>query len=62
MIDGSLVIPVSFNMMRKYINGLWTLIFTKHARLCFTWLTCAVGGLVCVLLYVELLGVVMHGW
>jgi hypothetical protein len=29
MIDGSLVIQVSFVMIQKYIDGLWTVIFTN---------------------------------
>jgi hypothetical protein len=39
MIDGSLVTPVSFDMIRKCINGLRSVIFTKRVMLCFTWLT-----------------------
>jgi hypothetical protein len=45
MIDASLVIWVSFDMIRKYIGGLWTIIFTKRVILCFPWLTCVFGGL-----------------
>jgi hypothetical protein len=45
IIDGGLVIQVSFNMIRKYIDGLWTVIFTKRVMLCFTWLTYVFGGL-----------------
>jgi hypothetical protein len=40
MVDDSLVIRVSFNIIRKYIDGLWSVIFTKCMVLCFTWLTC----------------------
>jgi hypothetical protein len=44
MIDGSLVIRVSFDMI-QYIYGLWTAIFTKcdalfyMADFCFWWLS-----------------------
>jgi hypothetical protein len=40
MIDSSWVIRVSFNMIQKYIDGLRTVIFTKHGMFGFTWLTC----------------------
>jgi hypothetical protein len=40
MIDRNLVTQISFDMLQKYIDGLWTVIFTKHVMLCFTWLTC----------------------
>jgi hypothetical protein len=62
MIDGSSVIRVNFDKILKYIDGLWTVIFTKRVMLCFTWLTCAFGGLsMYLLLYTELLGVDIHG-
>jgi hypothetical protein len=44
-IDSSLVILVSFDMIRKYINGLWTVIFTKCVMACFICLTYVFGGL-----------------
>jgi hypothetical protein len=44
LIDGSLVIQVSFDMIREYIAGLWTVIFTKHMIFCFTWLACVFVG------------------
>jgi hypothetical protein len=61
MIDDSLVIQVSFGNIWKYIyiDGLWTVIFTKRVMLCFTWLICAFG---CLNIFIELLGVVIHGW
>jgi hypothetical protein len=40
MIDSSWVIRVSFDMIRKYIDGLWSVVLTKLAMFCFTWLTC----------------------
>jgi hypothetical protein len=39
MIDDSLVTQVSLDMIRKYIDGPWSVIFTKCVMLCFTWLT-----------------------
>jgi hypothetical protein len=45
MIDGSLVLPVSFDIIRKCIDGLCTVIFTERVIFCFTWLTCVFGGL-----------------
>jgi hypothetical protein len=44
MIDGSLVIGVSFDMIRKYIDCLWTVVCTKYMMFCFTWQTCVFGG------------------
>jgi hypothetical protein len=41
--DGSLVTQVSLDMIWKYIDGLWTVIFTKRVMLCFTLLTCVFG-------------------
>jgi hypothetical protein len=40
MIDGSLVTRVSLDMIQKYIDGIWSVIFSKCVMLCFTWLTC----------------------
>jgi hypothetical protein len=45
MMGGSLVTRVSLDMIRKCIDGLWTVIFTKHVMICFTWLTCVFGDL-----------------
>jgi hypothetical protein len=44
-IDGSLVTCVSLDMIRKYTDGLWSVIFTKRAMLCFTWLSWVCGCL-----------------
>jgi hypothetical protein len=60
--DGILVARVSLDMTGKYVDGLWTVIFTKSVMLCFTWLICVFGGLSNLLLYIELLGVVIRGW
>jgi hypothetical protein len=35
-IDGSFVIRVCFDKIRKYTDGLCTVIFTKYVMLCFT--------------------------
>jgi hypothetical protein len=44
--NGNLVIPVSFDMIQKCINGVRTAIFAKCVTmLCFTWLTCVFGSL-----------------
>jgi hypothetical protein len=45
MIDGNVATRVSLDMIWMYVNGLWTVIFTKHVMLCFTWLNCVFGGL-----------------
>jgi hypothetical protein len=45
-IGGSLVIRVSFDMIQKYIDCLWSVIFTKCVMLCFTWMTCIFSGLI----------------
>jgi hypothetical protein len=45
MIDGRLASRVSRDMIWKYTDGLWTVVFTKHVMLCFAWLTCVFSGL-----------------
>jgi hypothetical protein len=63
MINGSTVIQVSLDMIWKHIDGLWTAILT-HVMLCFTWLIFFFFFWLkyILLLYIELLGVVIHGW
>jgi hypothetical protein len=53
MTDDSFVTRVSLDMIHKYvyIDGLWTVIITQRAMLCFTWLTCV---FICLSVFVAL--------
>jgi hypothetical protein len=51
MVDGSFVIRVSLDMIRKYIDGM---------MLCFTWLICVLWLKYILLLYIEFDGLVSH--